>query len=87
MVTTRKVKTMQGDNRGEKTLDGGNNLHYMFAPTERRGYNTCSTINVQPLDRITDKTLQILFPMENVRSEAALLCVICSRRPYVHRFS
>ena len=22
MVTTRKVKTMQGDNRGEKTLDG-----------------------------------------------------------------
>ena len=27
-------------------------------------------------DRITDKTLPILFPMENVRSEAALMCGI-----------
>ena len=25
-------------------------------------------------DRITDKTLPLLFPMENVRSEAVLLC-------------
>ena len=34
-------------------------------------------------NRITDKTLLILFPMENVRSEADLLCGI--RRPIMYR--
>ena len=40
--------------------------------------------NFSHCDRITDKTLPIiLFPVENVRSEAALLCGIRVRPIYI----
>ena len=78
MVTTRKVKNIG------KTLDTMNNFQCsnLLQLNERvitRIYRAQEKFS--RCDRITDKTLPILFPMENVYSEAALLCVI--REAYV----
>ena len=59
----------------------------ILTPTERRRYNRWSSRNVCHCDRIIDKTLPILFSMENVCSYSEGGFAVWNPYAYVHRFS
>ena len=67
-----KGKQCTGDKSGWKMLNDMNNVQHIDSNRIKRLQHNCvvqETLN--HCDRITDKTLPILFPMEKVRSEAA----------------
>ena len=73
MVTTRKGENTAHEIRVDgKMLDDMNNFqHIRSNRIKRLQYRYVVQETFSHCDRITDKTLPIMFPMEKVRSEAA----------------